>query len=148
MARNTNQSVWMVAVITILFTIMQSEALPTHLELSIKGEEEAKEYLISQKEELATLGCKPVLQQLHLTELLGNDELLDRLFFPQVVAINRCLPQCSFCGRHRLGKPTGTCVPDPDGMVEKVFVIFSYEKNKERTYHKVTALEHTRCMCA
>lgn len=110
-------------------------------------EDKYNEMLKLQQHELKSLGCQPVLQKVVLADQLEvHDDLADKRFFPEVVAVNRCLEECSFCGSHSLGKTKGRCLPDPESVLERQYVVFYFEGG-ERHYREVLVPEHASCMC-
>ncbi|KAK8737470.1 hypothetical protein OTU49_004506 [Cherax quadricarinatus] len=103
--------------------------------------------LTRQQLDLKSMGCQPVLQKVVLADQLEvHDDLVDYRFFPEVVAVNRCLEECSFCGSHRLGKQKGHCLPDPENVTERPFIVF-YIEGGERHYREVLVTEHASCSC-
>lgn len=111
--------------------------------------EKAQITLAEQAKELETLGCKPVLQRVAVVEQLEYyDDLADKIFFPQVVVLRRCLKECGFCGNSYLGEEKGRCVPDPKGVRERSLMTFYYDqKTGKKVYQEVLAEEHLSCIC-
>ncbi|KAK8737471.1 hypothetical protein OTU49_004507 [Cherax quadricarinatus] len=109
--------------------------------------EQYDEILVKQQLDLKSLGCHPVLQTVLLADQLEvHDDLIDYRFFPEVVAVNRCLEECSFCGSDRLGKQKGRCLPDLENVRERPVIVF-YIDGGERHYREVLVTEHASCSC-
>lgn len=111
--------------------------------------EKVQKILSEQSKELETLGCKPVPQRVTVVEQLEyHDDLADKIFFPQVVVLKRCLKECGFCGNTYLGTEKGRCVPDPNGIRERSLMTFHYDpKTGKKIYQEVLAEEHLSCIC-
>ncbi|KAG7155465.1 putative PDGF/VEGF domain-containing protein 4 [Homarus americanus] len=102
----------------------------------------------NQVKELQDMGCKPVMQKVLVVDLLDEtDDLIEMLYFyPQAVAVRRCVEDCSFCGNNH-GKIKGRCVAS--SREEKTFVVTYYENTSPPTKHQrtMTTVEHTQCGC-
>lgn len=99
-----------------------------------------------QVKDLQFLGCKPMLKKVRLTELLDpHDTLPDSiLFFPQAVAVRRCIEDCSFCGNLG-GTVTGVCLPVT--KEEKTFSVAYIDHSLKRQHRQMSVEEHTECAC-
>ena len=98
-------------------------------------------------QQLQQLECEPKLAAVNVVDHLGKvNELADKEFFPQVVAINRCLPECSFCGYPRRGVSNEPCLPDEDAIEQRKIVAFYFDGG-EKKFSEVNVPEHTDCKC-
>lgn len=116
--------------------------------ISVQDGHRHEERLISQKEKLESLGCKPVYQVVNIIDhLKEHDDLHDKMFFPQVVAVKRCIESFGFCGHHTLGKTEGRCLPDPEGE-EVLRVSLFHIVGGNRNYREMVIKEHSSCKCS
>lgn len=101
-----------------------------------------------QAQKLKNLLCEPKAVVVNIKDHLSlHDPLTDHEFFPREVAVNRCLPNQSFCGNYHLGVPIGECQPDPQGVAERGFVVY-YFKGGEQKFQEVEVTEHRACVCS
>lgn len=109
---------------------------------------EHRQQLHLQQEELKSLSCSPKPGKVTIrNELEYHDYLLDEDFFPEVVSVNRCWETCSFCGNHRLGITKGRCLPDPESISKRPYLVFYFKDNK-KIHRKVWLTEHGSCRCS
>lgn len=95
---------------------------------------------------LKNLTCEPKAMAVSVSSITDfSNDVTDKTYFPQVVAVNRCLQDCSFCGNHFTGEKTGTCVPDETGNHT---VVVSYKgEGGRQLIQKIPVLEHKTCKC-
>lgn len=100
------------------------------------------EQILQQMEELETLRCEPRKLKIQVnTTLEDGDRLLSRDFYPQHVAVNRCLDVCSYCSGD------GMCVSVPEYEEEKEFVVAFLDERNITLFRILTVTEHTLCKC-
>ncbi|KAG7161880.1 hypothetical protein Hamer_G007546 [Homarus americanus] len=127
---------------TAIVLLQAVDSAPTTVDMAHKPE-----LLKIQLNDLQTLGCKPMLQKVVLADHIKvRDDLADKMFFPQVAAINRCIEKCSFCGIHFIGMDKGHCLPDPEGVKKRKIIVFYVEGGKKH-FRELEVIEHTSCKC-
>lgn len=121
---------------------------PAETVLETNDVEDYRQQLHLQHEELKSLSCSPRPGKVNIRdELQFHDYLLDETFFPEIVSVSRCWESCSFCGNHRLGMSKGRCLPDPERIQKRQYVVY-YIKEGKKVYRKVWLTEHTACRCS
>lgn len=119
----------------------RSEAYSNKTKLTF-GEYNEIEQILQQMEELETLKCKPhKLKILVNTTLEDGDELLSTDFYPQHVAVYRCLDVCSYCSGDT------RCEPVPAYEEEKQFLVAFLDEKNITLFRKLAVTEHTKCKC-
>lgn len=112
---------------------------------SASGLEEA---IRQQLQELKNIRCEPKTVVANISDYLSvHDPLRDELYYPQMVAVNRCSLLQSFCGDSYFGVPTGECRPNPQDVVA-VSVAVYYYNDGEKKMAEVQVPEHKACMCS
>ncbi|KAG0692752.1 hypothetical protein GWK47_023776 [Chionoecetes opilio] len=110
--------------------------LPADLDVYIKLKE--------QREALQKLECEPKATWVYIESQLGpKDDLTDKIYYPHVVLVRRCLKECSFCGNVMMGEPDKTCKADFTGPRDVVVQLFN---DVEHT-RVITLMEHKSCKC-
>lgn len=105
-----------------------------------------------QRSGLRKLGCKPRPVVVNIVKELGPyNPLADRDFFPHVVAVKRCLKECSFCGTPEMGIPTKVCLPTG---TRNYTVVLSFMDSPKHVLFRgsperqsIVVEEHTSCDC-
>lgn len=100
-----------------------------------------------QENKLRSIECepKPVVEKI-VRYLEYHDDLADREHYPEVITVNRCLENSSFCGDPRFGKSYGPCLPDP-GAIKQLSVSVFYNEGRKKIFKEVLVPEHTACKC-
>lgn len=98
--------------------------------------------ILQQMEELETLKCQPHKLKIQVnTTLEDDDELLSSDFYPQHVAVHRCLDVCSYCSGD------ARCKPVPAHEEEKQFLVAFLDERNITVFRTLVVTEHTECKC-
>ena len=101
--------------------------------------------LKNQMQDLKKLVCEPKSVWVTIeSQLEPHDDLADKDFYPIVVAVKRCLEQCSFCGNGAFGYYDKKCKVK-DIVEREVVVKLMYERAENTRF--VTIKEHESCEC-
>lgn len=100
-----------------------------------------------QRHDLKKLGCEPKAMAVRIADYLNfSDSLADKVYFPKVVSVHRCLENLSFCGQSRFGIVTGRCKAHANDTENRPFYVIYRERNEE-IVQKVLIPEHKACVC-
>ncbi|KAG0717573.1 hypothetical protein GWK47_054130 [Chionoecetes opilio] len=105
---------------------------------------DAGSILWEQRTALGKLQCEPKETWVNIeSQLASHDDLPDKIYYPHVVTVLRCLKECSFCGNSIWGVPHKTCKADTTGPKHVVVQRF----NDVELMRNIKLIEHKTCKC-
>lgn len=103
--------------------------------------EDPVSHILTQVEELESLGCHPTAVKVPVRDEVGDD--IDKMsVYPRWVLTSRCVEECSFCrDDHEL------CLPAPGATILKAFALAYQGPNNVTQFRQLSVVQHTSCQC-